>query len=65
METSLILTVTGALLLLGVFSSKLSSRFNMPMLLMFLAVGMACGSDGFGLAIGREQVTGPNSFTLA
>lgn len=60
METSLILTVTGALLLLGVFSSKLSSRFNMPILLMFLAVGMACGSDGFGLAIGREQVTGIN-----
>ncbi|MBO5306848.1 MAG: potassium/proton antiporter [Lentisphaeria bacterium] len=56
MEPHQILAVAGALLLLGVFSSKLSSRFNMPILLMFLAVGMTCGSDGLGwVSIGREQ----------
>jgi len=39
----------GLLLLAGVFSNKLSSRFNMPILLMFLGVGMIVGSDGFGI----------------
>ena len=61
MEVYQILAVTGALLLLGVFSSKLSSRFNMPILLMFLAVGMVCGSDGLGwVSIGKEQASGIN-----
>lgn len=39
----------GFLLLAGVLSNKLASRFNMPILLMFLAVGMAVGSEGLGL----------------
>ena len=61
MEIGQILTIAGALLLLGVFSSKLSSKFNMPILLMFLAVGMACGSDGLGwVSIGRDQAYGIN-----
>ena len=40
------LAMVAILLLLGVFSSKLSSRFNVPILLMFLSVGMLTGSDG-------------------
>lgn len=41
---------TGALLLLiSIFSSKLSSRFGVPALLIFLAVGMTFGSDGLNL----------------
>ncbi len=41
------LAAAGILLLLGVLSSKVSSRFNVPILLMFLVVGMVTGSDGF------------------
>ena len=41
-----LLAMVAILLLLGVFSSKLSSRFNVPILLMFLSVGMLTGSDG-------------------
>lgn len=40
------LAMVAILLLLGVFSSKLSSRINVPILLMFLSVGMLTGSDG-------------------
>ncbi|HEX6983112.1 MAG TPA: potassium/proton antiporter [Balneolaceae bacterium] len=39
--------LTGALLLLiSIFSSKLSDRYGVPALLIFLAVGMIFGSDG-------------------
>ncbi len=43
-----VLAVVALLLFLGVFSSKLSSQFNVPILLMFLGVGMLAGSDGLG-----------------
>ncbi|MBP5183230.1 MAG: cation:proton antiporter, partial [Lentisphaeria bacterium] len=45
MELFVILAVLGALMLLSLLSSKLSSRINMPCLLLFLAVGMLWGSD--------------------
>lgn len=35
-----VITVAGLLLLAGAFSNKLSSRFNLPTLLLFLAVGI-------------------------
>jgi len=44
---SIVLTV-GVLLCLSIFASKLSERFGVPALLMFLAVGMLAGSDGPG-----------------
>lgn len=40
--------VGALLLLLGIFSSKISSQFNVPVLLMFLGVGMLAGVDGIG-----------------
>jgi cell volume regulation protein A len=43
-----ILLVTGVLLLLGIVSSKLSTRLGMPVLVLFLIVGMAAGSEGIG-----------------
>ena len=43
-----ILAVVSLLMLLCLFSSKISSFFNMPALLLFLAVGMISGCEGLG-----------------
>lgn len=43
-----LILVTGVLLLLGIISSKLSSRLGMPVLVLFLLVGMFAGSEGIG-----------------
>jgi cell volume regulation protein A len=44
----LTLIVAAALLLLSVVSSKISDRFGVPTLLVFLVIGMLAGSDGPG-----------------
>ena len=46
---SVFIAFAGVLLLAGVLANKLSSRFNMPILLLFLAVGMAVGGHGLGI----------------
>lgn len=38
----------GVLLVLGILSSKLSSRVGLPVLVLFLLVGMLAGSEGVG-----------------
>jgi cell volume regulation protein A len=43
-----IILLTGVLLLLGIVSSKFSARFGVPVLVLFLAVGMLAGSEGIG-----------------
>jgi potassium/hydrogen antiporter len=43
-----LILVTGLLLLLGIVSSKLSTRLGMPVLVLFLLVGMLAGSEGIG-----------------
>lgn len=43
-----ILFIGAILLLLGVASSKFSSRLGLPVLVLFLVVGMLAGSDGIG-----------------
>ena len=43
-----LILVAGVLLLLGIASSKLSTRLGMPMLVLFLLVGMLAGSEGIG-----------------
>ena len=43
-----LILVTGILLLLGIVSSKLSTRLGMPVLVFFLLVGMLAGSEGVG-----------------
>ena len=40
--------VAGILLFTGVLVSKLSDRLGVPVLLLFLAVGMLAGSEGIG-----------------
>src|SRR5690606_35024553 len=43
-----ILFVAAVLLLLSILSSKISTQFGVPALLLFLAVGMLAGSEGLG-----------------
>lgn len=40
--------VAGTLLLLGVITSKISARYGVPMLVLFLGLGMLAGSEGIG-----------------
>ncbi len=43
-----VILVTGVLLLLGIASSKLSARLGVPVLVLFLLLGMLAGSEGVG-----------------
>lgn len=48
LTTNLIILFVAILLLLGIASSKFSARLGMPMLLLFLGIGMLAGSEGIG-----------------
>ncbi len=43
-----IILLGGVLLLLGIASSKFSARLGLPVLVLFLALGMLAGSEGIG-----------------
>ncbi len=43
-----LILLAAILILLGIFSSKISARLGMPMLVLFLLVGMLAGEDGIG-----------------
>jgi cell volume regulation protein A len=43
-----IILLTGIMLVLGIASSKLSARLGVPVLVLFLAIGMLAGSEGIG-----------------
>ncbi len=47
-QVDTILLMLGALLVLGIVSSKLSSRLGMPVLIVFILVGMLAGEEGPG-----------------
>ena len=51
-----LILVAAVLILLGILSSKLSARLGLPMLVLFLLVGMLAGEEGFGrLAFNNPQ----------
>lgn len=43
-----IILLSAVLILLGIFSSKISARVGLPMLVMFLLIGMLAGENGIG-----------------
>ncbi len=47
--TSLNLLIFGVVIVVGTFASKISSRSGIPVLLVFLGIGMLIGSDGLNL----------------
>jgi len=48
MWINLAMLLAGVLLLLGIASSKFSARLGVPVLVLFLSVGMVAGSEGLG-----------------
>ncbi|MBQ7208503.1 MAG: potassium/proton antiporter [Lentisphaeria bacterium] len=59
-DISVAFAAVAAMLLIGAFSNKLSSRFNVPILLIFLLVGMIIGREHVpeDLEFGRISVAG-------
>ncbi len=47
-DPSLVLLISGALLLTSLLASKLGGRLGLPGLLLFLVIGMLAGSEGVG-----------------
>lgn len=50
-QLNYLLLICGILLCSSIFASRISSIMGLPMLLLFLGVGMLCGSDGLFLKI--------------
>ncbi|SEF88201.1 potassium/proton antiporter [Marinobacterium lutimaris] len=50
-----IILLAAVLILLGIFSSKLSARLGLPVLVLFLLVGMLAGEDGIGISFDNAE----------
>ena len=48
LSTAIFLAVVGALLIVSAVFSRASERIGVPVLLIFLAIGMLAGSEGLG-----------------
>ena len=61
MDIEFFLLILSLLFFVSILTDKLSTRFGVPALLLFLLVGMIFGSDGFGIEfdnIGLAQAIG-------
>lgn len=52
-----IVLVSAVLLLLSVFAGRTGSRYGLPVLVLFLGVGMLAGVDGFGIHFDSAEAT--------
>jgi len=52
----IVVLVSTALVLLAAFSSLLAFRFGAPLLLLFLAIGLAAGVDGLGIEFSNNYL---------
>jgi potassium/hydrogen antiporter len=52
----LVTLVGTALVVVAAFSSLIAFRFGAPLLLLFLAIGLASGEDGLGINFDNAQV---------
>lgn len=57
LDTGNILLIGGILLFLSIVAGKAGFRFGVPVLLLFLGVGMLFGSDGFGIQFNNPAST--------
>lgn len=55
-QTELIMLGLSILFFLSIFVGNTGSKFGIPALLLFLSVGMICGSDGLGIQFENIQV---------
>ena len=55
-STELILLVGSALFFISMLVGQVGHRFGVPILLLFLLVGMVFGADGFGLEFENIQI---------
>jgi cell volume regulation protein A len=56
--TEILLLIGSALFFISMLVGKAGSRFGVPVLLLFLLVGMIFGSDGFGLEFENVKIAG-------
>lgn len=57
--------IAGIILLLSLFSMRISKKFEIPLLIMFLLVGMLAGSEGIGKIYFDNAVITQNLGTIA
>lgn len=60
-----VILVTGVMVLLGIASSKFSARLGVPVLVLFIAMGMLAGSEGIGGIEFEDYVLAHGIGTLA
>ncbi|MDO4583931.1 MAG: potassium/proton antiporter [Planctomycetia bacterium] len=58
-------TIAAILIFLGIFGSKVSSFLQIPILLVFLIIGMLAGSDGLGGIVFEDYAAAGNVGTIA